>query len=71
MHMCSVIAPNQDITICLNNVWLMFNFSMGGFFLNYREVSQHSRVAASGANRAYSVHAVNSSNSKASLWPSH
>jgi hypothetical protein len=40
MHMCSAIAPNQDITTCLNNVWLMFNFSMGSFFVNYREVSQ-------------------------------
>jgi hypothetical protein len=44
LHLCSIIAPNQDLTFCLSLVWATIQFAMSSFFVNFREVSQHSDV---------------------------
>lgn len=40
MHLCSVVAPNQDLTFCAFLIWLVINFAMSSFFVNFREVSK-------------------------------
>ncbi|WIA12631.1 hypothetical protein OEZ85_006286 [Tetradesmus obliquus] len=39
MHLCSVVAPNQDLTFCAFLIWLVINFAMSSFFVNFREVA--------------------------------
>uniref|UniRef100_A0A383VMS4 ABC transporter domain-containing protein n=1 Tax=Tetradesmus obliquus TaxID=3088 RepID=A0A383VMS4_TETOB len=39
MHLCSVVAPNQDLTFCAFLIWLVINFAMSSFFVNFREVT--------------------------------
>uniref|UniRef100_A0A383VUC5 ABC transporter domain-containing protein n=1 Tax=Tetradesmus obliquus TaxID=3088 RepID=A0A383VUC5_TETOB len=45
LHMCSVIAPNQDLTFCLSIIWCVINFALSSFFVNFNEVTTNSWFA--------------------------
>jgi hypothetical protein len=38
LHLCSVIAPNQDLTFCLSIIWCVINFALSSFFVNFTEI---------------------------------
>eukprot|EP00775_Hariotina_reticulata_P008750 gene8750-8930_t len=39
LHLCAVIAPNQDLTFCLSISWSVLNIVLSSFFISYNDVS--------------------------------